>query len=395
MTATSTVMIIGGGRWQLPLIQRAIALGLRTVVTDRNPDAPGRSCAHVFRAVDMHDAHALLSIARREAVDLVISDQTDRAVPVVAALNDALGRPGIRPDVALRFTDKRIMRSALRDAGVPLPRHRTARSCSEACDAARSLGYPVVIKPVASQSSVGVFCIHTEDLLRRRFDDCLTRSRDVILVEEYIAGPELTVEGLALGGRHHVLAVSEKAHYADLPCVARRLAYPTCLNGDTLRSVHDAACVVARTLGLVDGLTHAEFRLRAGAPYLIEVAARGGGHGVASTIVPHVSGVDPYILLLRRLLGDSPADPSVASRAAVLEFFRFPPGRVRAVHGAADARRRRLAHVLDIPYRPGDTITSPTDDTDRGAYFIALDETRDRVEARAARLRQLIHVEYA
>ena len=387
-------MIIGGGQWQAALIRRAVEMGLRTVVTDRDPSAPARSLADAFYAIDMYDIDGLTGIAQAEGVDLVISDQTDRSVPIVAQLNEALDLPGIRPEVAVRFTNKRAMRLALRNANVPLPRHQTARSCEAARRAADRIGYPVVIKPCASQSSTGVFRVRDETELRRCFHDCLAHSDGAILVEQYIDGPEFTVEGIALAGRHHVLAVSEKAHYPDLPCVACRLAFPPHLDSVALATLRTIADTVVTTLGLRDGLTHAEYRLHDGMPYLIEVAARGCGHGVASTIVPHVSGVDLYGLLLRRLLHDDVAAPSPAHRAGLLEFLQLRPGRVRHITGLDDVRRRRLAHSISIPYQPGDVITAPTDDTDRGAYFIILEDTRLLLDEKAAEIRHLIRVIY-
>ena len=385
-------MIIAGGPWQMALIRRASDMGLRTVVTDRSPDAPGRAVADVFHCIDMHDVGGLLRIARDERVDLVISDQTDRAVPVVARLNAALELPGIRPETALRFTNKKAMRRALQGAGIPLPRHTTAGSLDEARSAAAKLGYPLVIKPLASQSSIGVFRIDDERQLVARFDACRAESGGEILVEEYIDGPEITVEGMAIAGRHHILAISEKAHYPELPCVAFRLAYPAHLNGEMDRTLSAIADRAIEARGLIDGLTHAEYRLRDGTPYLLEVAARGCGHGVVSTIVAHASGVDVYGVLLRRLMGEDVDLPPLRRRAGLLEFFRLRPGRVRAVRGLEEARRRGLAHCIHLPLAPGDTISPPTNDTDRGGYFIVLDETRQAVETKADEIRQLVQV---
>ena len=94
-------------------------------------------------------------------------------------------------------------------------------------------------------------------------------------VEAFIDGPELTIEGLCLGGRHHVLAISEKAHYAQHPCVAWRLAYPPRLPSALLERIASVVNRAVEALGLRDGLTHAECRLRGDEPFLIEIAARG------------------------------------------------------------------------------------------------------------------------
>jgi hypothetical protein len=110
--------------------------------------------------------------------------------------------------------------------------------------------------------------------------------------------------------------------------------------------------------------------------------------------VPHVSGVDAYELLIRRLCGEDVAVPPVLRRAAALEFFDFTPGRVRSIEGLEEARQERLAEELSLAFAPGDVIVRPTNDRNRNAYALVLGETRDDVDARCARLETLIRIDY-
>jgi hypothetical protein len=126
----------------------------------------------------------------------------------------------------------------------------------------------------------------------------------------------------------------------------------------------------------------------------MEVAARGGGHGIASRIVPHVSGLDTYGLLVRRLLTGAAPPVRSAWRAATLEFFNFDPGRVLSVEGLEQVRSERLTAALDVPLRPGDEIRPAGDDRSRPGYFVVLGNTRDDVDAKAARVRDLVRVVY-
>jgi carbamoyl-phosphate synthase large subunit len=329
----------------------------------------------------------------------VIAEQSDRVVPIAAFLNEQLGLPGIDRATARVFTDKYAMRNALAaaGAGVPMPRYAEVRSCGEALDHAAAWGYPLVLKPKASQASLGVFKVDDPAELRRAFGRTARHagSGGAILVEEFIDGTEVTVEAFSLDGRCHVLAVSEKAHYAFNPCVARRLAYPPRFEPAELECVRAVAARVVETLGLRDGISHAEYRVRDGVPHLVEVAARGGGNRIASLIAPHVSGVDLYELLVARLLGRPVAMPPVARRAAVLEFFDFEPGAVRAIHGLEEVRRAGLAADVAVDVAAGGTIEKPTDDRTRVGYFITLGETRDDVDAKGARVKELVRVEYA
>lgn len=388
-------LCLGGSAWQMDLIRRAGELGVETLVADINPECPGRTVSHAFVQADTNDRQALLNLARQHRVELVLAEQTDRVVPMAAYLNEALGLPGLRPNVAARFTDKWVMRQALQGK-VPMPAFQQVSTPDEALAFADLQGYPVVLKPKRAQSSMGVFKVDDARALKKCFQDSLAHSQDErILVERFIEGPEITVEGFCLEGRFHVLAVSEKEHYGFNACVARRLSYPPRYSEARMARIQETATTVVETLGLVDGISHAEYRLQGDVPYLVEAAARGGGNRIASRIVPHVSGVDVYELLIRRLRGESIAMPRLQHRAASLEFLDFAPGTVKAIDGLEQARRERLAVEIQLAFGEGDTIEQPSDDRRRLGYAIVLGENRDDVDARCARIKELIRLEYA
>jgi biotin carboxylase len=390
-----TALIVGGSRWQCDLITRAVALGLRTIVTDISDQAPGRLLAHEFIQIDTNDRDGLMSIAREKEVNVVVTDQSDRTVPVVAFLNQQLGLNGIRPETARVFTDKYAMRNALAGSDVKMPRYAEVAAVADALKMVAEWGYPSILKPKNSQSSFGVFKVDNEAQLRACFAASVKESHDGrILVEEFIDGTEVTVEGFSLHGQCHILAISEKEHYSFNPCVARRLAYPPNFDNETIASVRKTAAKVVNALGLQDGISHAEYRMRDNAPYLVEVAARGGGCRIASVIIKHVSGVDAYEMLIRRSLGDDVEMPLPRMRAANLEFLHFEPGRVKAIRGLEEVRASRLAYDIDLHFGVGETIKSPTDDKTRLGYFISLGETRSEIDEKAERVKQMVRVEY-
>jgi biotin carboxylase len=123
-----TVLFVGAGRHQRRAIGRAKELGLRVAAIDRNPDAPGLTDADVTGVVDFANVGAAVEAARALRPDGVLTIASDRAVPVVAAIADALGLPGISAETARRATSKVAMRLALADAGVPQPRFAPARA---------------------------------------------------------------------------------------------------------------------------------------------------------------------------------------------------------------------------------------------------------------------------
>jgi biotin carboxylase len=382
-------MVLGAGHWQADLIEQAQRNGLWVLATDISPTAPGRHLADDFRQVDTNDQAALREIAREASVDLVLTDQTDRTVPVVAHLNEALGLPGIRPEVASRFTNKLTMREALLATGLAMPEYEHAANLSQAQAFAERHGFPLAVKPVIGQASIGVRKVDDATDLRSAFAS-YPGAYPPVLVESFIEGTEVTVEALTLRGRTKVLGMSEKRHYEVHPCVAKQLAYPPRLPPELLAVIESTHTKVVRSLGLVDGLTHGEYRLRDDVPYLVEVAARGGGNRIASRIVPHVSGVCVYDLLIRALRGEELSCPDPAGRAAVLGFLDVAPGRVSTAPTPDELLRSGILSDAKIWFKGGDRIKEVTDDNTRPGYFIVLGDTRDEVDARASLARDVL-----
>ena len=117
------VLFVGAGRHQRRAIEQARArLGLRVVAVDRNPQALGLLAADAAEAVDFTDLDAVTEAGRRHAVDGVLTVSADRAVPVVAAVAERLGLPGIGTETAHLMTHKIAMRRTLAEEGVPQPR---------------------------------------------------------------------------------------------------------------------------------------------------------------------------------------------------------------------------------------------------------------------------------
>jgi len=134
-----TVLFVGAGRNQRRGILRVRELGARVVAVDKNPHAPGLADADVGEAVDFTDIAGVATVGRKHGVDGVLTFAADRAVPVVAAVAEELGLPGIGSATAHLATNKIAMRRAFAERGVPQPRFAALRTLSEAQAAARAV----------------------------------------------------------------------------------------------------------------------------------------------------------------------------------------------------------------------------------------------------------------
>src|SRR5207248_11218942 len=178
---------------------------------DRNAAALGLRIADTGEVVDFQDVEAVTDTARRHGVSGVLTVSADRAVPVVAAVADALGLPGIGTRTAHLMTHKVAMRRALAEAGVPQPRFAAARSLHEAYAAAKTVGFPAVLKPADSGGQRGVFMLGSIDDLEAHLHSALTESPSgEVILESYHEGLELNGLAIARGGQVTPLTLSDR-----------------------------------------------------------------------------------------------------------------------------------------------------------------------------------------
>ena len=395
--APKRLHVLGGGLWQIPTIRLAKELGHEVLVTGSDPAAPGAAFADAYEAVDIRDRAGTLAAARRRRIDGIVCDTTDVGVPTAAYVAEALGLPGIGLETALRFTNKHAMRDAAAAAGVRNPRYAAVADEAQLAEAARAVGFPLIVKPVDSQSSRGVAKVAAPEALPAAFVAARAASAaGVVLVEAFVAGTEVTVEAVCEDGAVTVLGISDKEHYADRPQVASRLAYPAALPPHVLDEVVRTNAAVTRALGLRTGVTHAEYIVTPGEEvYLVEIAARGGGSRIYTHIAPYLSGIDVPRWYLARALGQDVRlpPPRPGSRAAVLAFLEVPSGVVRSVSGLEAARRVPGVVEAEAELVPGRFYAGAENDRARPGYVVAFGAARAEVIGAAEEARSSIRVE--
>ena len=245
-----TILFVGAGRHQRRAIRYARERGLRVVAVDRNPDALGFAEADVAEAVDFTDVAAVTEVARRHGVDGALTVSADRAVPVVAAVAERLGLPGIGTETAHRLTHKIAMRRALADAGVPQPRFAAARDLASARAAGDTVGFPAVLKPADSGGQRGVFRVESQDDLDGHLHSALAESAEgETIVESFHDALELNGIAIAREGRVDVLTLSDRLRPPGIGFgVGWIHVYPASIYGDVLaRAEQVAAAAVGPT----------------------------------------------------------------------------------------------------------------------------------------------------
>jgi len=395
MAEQKTVWIMPGGRFQVPLIECARSVGHRVVVSDRNPGCPGRVLADEFVPIGVDAFDDLLICARELRPDAVVTDQTDAAVVVVARLCEELGLHGVGSECAKRFTNKIQMRTALKVAGLNMPAFVQCESLAECVESAETIGWPVMIKPPASQSSLGVSRVDNPTQLAAAFEVAASLGDGTVLVEEFLDGPEFTVEGCVGLNGHTSLCISQKSHYEHRPMVADSLLYSPCHSEYDYAALRDLNDHVVGILGLPFGLTHAEYKWTDAEFELVEIAARGCGSWVTSHLVPALTGFDPYPYYLSAALGESPSVPRAnLGCCGALDFLHFPPGCVQSIEGLEAAQTMPGVLKAGLNYAAGQMIPEPTDDTNRAGFSLIVADTRAELDGLRAQVHEIVRVNY-
>lgn len=335
----------------------------------------------------------------------------DPLVPFVAEAAELLGLPGIGRDTALGAQDKRVMRERLAAAGLNVPRfvRVDGPDPEPGLAAAGALDLPVVVKPAHGFSSLGVTRADTPAALRGTVDEvrrvCAAKlgvTDAALVVEEYLDGPEFAVESLVSAGRVRILSIGYKGEpegpYFEESVYRAPAVLPDGVRDAVVREVTAAHAA----LGIADGPTHTELRLRGGTkPYLLEMGARIGGSGVSHYVASHVSGVDLAAEALRIAVGGGPADgygEGLAEPVGAAANYIVPcggHGRISAVHGL-DALREdpRVDHVVQMLF-PGDEVRPYPDFTGYPAFVISRHGSTAEAEEFHALLERAIRIDYA
>ncbi|HZQ78326.1 MAG TPA: ATP-grasp domain-containing protein [Acidimicrobiia bacterium] len=357
--------------------------GLRPVLLSTRPDRypwVAEDSVDAVRA-DTDDPAAVAAAARAAAgraplAGLVTSSEYFVAVTARAAAG--FGLPGPDPAAVERCRDKHRQRAALAAAGVPVPAFVAARSAGEAVAAAEEIGYPVVVKPADGTGSRGVRLCPGPATVRAQATWLLARRRDergrpalpLILVEEYVAGPECSVETFGAG----VVGVTAKHLGPDPFFVETGHDHPA-EPGRAADAAATAARAAVGALGLGFGAAHTEVRAGRRGPVVIEVNPRLAG-GRIPVLVRLATGLDLVGAAVDAAIGDDRPLPHPGPGHASIRFVVAPRrGTVRRVAGRAAAAAVPGIVEVALDVRPGQRVGGTGSFLDRVGHVISAGPT--------------------
>ncbi len=334
-------------------------------------------------------AHEIADFARKQPIDAIIA--VDDSGTVLAALaSDLLGLPSNSPDAALAARDKHLMRNLLHAEGVPVPGFRAYPATIDGAVLASEVDFPVVVKPTHLSGSRGVIRADNEQELFV----ALSRTRQVIemdgqsldettiLVEEFVPGFEVALEGLLDDGDLKVLALFDKPDPLDGPFFEETIyVTPSRLPDDVQQAIADCTRDAARALGLQQGPVHAELRVNDHGPWIIEVAGRSIG-GLCSTILEFGTGMALEELILLQATGASVEGLQRGDDAVGVMMIPIPKGGVlRKVEGVDAAQQVDGVTGVEITARLNHPIVPLPEGASYLGFIFAKGNSPDEVES--------------
>ncbi|MEP6471132.1 MAG: ATP-grasp domain-containing protein, partial [Acidobacteriota bacterium] len=350
-------------------LEAARRLNVDVTVASEEPSAVEGLNPGGLLTMDFRDIGGCVRIARAFArtnpLDAVVGVDEDTAV-AAAAISAALGLPANPSEAAAAARNKGVLRQRLDAAGVPTPRSRLFRREDGSDMAAKIASYPCVLKPTFLAGSRGVIRADDPASFRQAWDriaailarpDVVAKGGDAaneILVEEFVPGPEIAVEGLLSEGRLRVLAVFDKPDPLDGPFFEETIyVTPSRLDAALLAQAASTTERACRALGLRHGPIHAEVRIGPAGPSVIEIAARSIG-GLCSRTLRFGTGMSLEELVLRHALSKEGDSSARDARPAAVMMIPIPKGGLlERVSGVAEARQVPGVEDVVVSARPG------------------------------------------
>lgn len=380
MTERPRFLILGASILQIPLILRAKDMGFEVGVVDMDPKAPGAELADHFFCVSTNAIDDVLQLAHEFSPAGIATMATDMPMRTVAKVAHALDLPGPYEESVRVSTDKVLMAEVLTAGNVPMPWFTviTKDDFESNPISVAAEDFPVIVKPSDSSGSRGVSLVHTQaDLtgaVKRAFG---FGSGTSVLVEEYLDGPEVSVEVLCFDGHARVIAVTDKTTTGDPYFVEMAHRQPSQLPRDTLVAVEQLAIATCETLAFNNCAGHVEIRATSSGPKVIEVGSRLGGDFITSHLTPISTGTDMISALIDISIGKPPQIEQSVENAGMVLFLDATAARDTTT--AVLAGIQSLECVVDVQvYASGsDTIESGSD---RSGHIILSGKSTDEID---------------
>jgi len=392
------IMVLAAGLLQIDVIGKAKSMGYYVLAVDGNPKAPGFNVADKAICADIVNEETMLKIARDEHVDGVIHPCSEVSMAVMGRINDELGLSGISREQAICATNKHLMRKAFEKGNAPSPKSILAQDAEDAWSRLQNeLDTDAILKPSRNSGSRGIAKVSRDmdkgDFIRA-YDESLSESRDhSVLIEQFIEGPEFSIEMIVWQGDIHVLTVTDKKTTGAPHFVELGHNQPSCFSATDVETLKAAAVAGVKALGVNNCACHAEAKLMNGKAYLMEVGARLGGDFISTELTHLSTGIDMVAAAIDVALGVEPdLSAKEEPKGVCVRYFCPKPGKLVSISNT-EVLNNPHVYLWEIYPKEGDVIPAVTSSLCRSGHVIVTEKTPQKAIELAERLIESVKFE--
>lgn len=383
------VLVFGVGPLQLSIIERAKRMGLYTVGIDPVANADCRNAVDAFEVVGGQDFEGTCAVVEKYGIDAIVTAATDKPLVMMARIAEKYGFPFYSVETAQWSTDKFQMKQRFVEGGVPCAKGRLVKSVEETAD----MVYPVIVKPRDNSGSRGVKLCRSKEELEASMSEAFEVSKlDTVLVEEYVEGPEYSIEGLHYDGKAEVIQFTEKKTTEFPYNVELGHKQPANLTDEQKDSIREIVSKIGKALKFGNCPSHTELKINERGIFVIETSPRLGGDYITSTLVLLSTGINMEGQLLHIALGEKVDTVSGRfEKASGVCFLNLPCGTVQSINPAiAEVASWPSVKEFSTTLKVGDEIHPITSSLNRYGQFIVQAENREDVDKMMADYEQRI-----
>lgn len=377
------LLVLAAGILQVPVIKRAHEMGIYVIAADGDPNACGLKYADKAICANITSAADMVKIAMDERIDGVIHPCSEVSMDVMGRINDELHLSGISEEQAIRATNKHLMREAFVRGNAPSPKSKCFTDVEVAWGAfCTDFSGACILKPSRNSGSRGIAKVKENidgDEFKRLFEIAKGESRDKqVMLEQFIEGPEFSVEIIIWNGKVNVLTVTDKKTTEAPHFVELGHNQPSCFPSETIEKIKAAAVAGVKALGVNNCACHAEVKVQNGEPYIMEIGARMGGDFISTVLTPLSTGVDMIAAAVNCALGIEPClQPTTKPQGVCIRYFCPKPGVLKSISNSEVFNDPRVFE-WEIYKKTGDVIPEVTSSLCRSGHVIVTEETPQR-----------------
>ena len=359
--------IIGASYLQLPLIEKAKALGYTTHVFAWAAGDVGESAADFFYPISIVEKEEICSKCKEIGIVGICSIASDLAAITVNYVVEQLGLTGNTMDATQKSTNKHAMRKAFEAAGDPSPKSLLVDQNTDL--STLKLCYPVIVKPTDRSGSRGIYKLETSDHLQEAVEAAMREGFEKkALIEEFAEGQEYSVECISFKGHHHFLAMTLKYTTGAPHFIETGHLEPAPVDEKTLRQVQQVVFHALDTLGIQNSASHSELKISAdGTIRIIEIGGRMGGDFIGSDLVYYSTGIDFVKAVIDVACGNAPDLRPVIHPQPVEIRFIFTQEDLSTFQKLQHEEPERFIRITD--FHP-ENIGGITDSSNRAGCYI-------------------------